>query len=81
MTDEQRRADLERLRMKAASPEMVTVPKRLLQDILYAAYLNYDMSDDVAVNIPSPELRKLIRDNYAFEKAEISKLRKAAGIE
>jgi hypothetical protein len=79
MTDAQR-DELERLRMKAASPEMVTVTKELLRAVLNDASLNNDIADDVAKDILSPELRDQIRGNLAVGKAQIAELRAIAGI-
>lgn len=48
MTDEQR-DELNRLRMKDAQPDMVTVPKELLRKILNAAKANSDGFAEIAV--------------------------------
>ena len=95
MTDAQR-DELERLRMKAASPEMVTVPRALLAAVLCDAVANSQgfadlakvLCDEVANSQGFAEIaaeysptRSRLRRTEAAELARIAELRAIAGIE
>ena len=78
MTDAQRN-ELERLRRKAASPEMVTVPRALLAAVLCDAVANSQGFAEIAAEY-SPT-RSRLRRTEAAELARIAELRAIAGIE
>ena len=85
MTDAQR-DELERLRMKAASPEMVTVPRALLGIVLIEAEANSVGFANVTAELSriaakESRLRVRVRAMEAAELARIAELRAIAGIE
>jgi hypothetical protein len=79
MTGEQR-DELSRLRMKAASPEMVTVPRVLLAEVLAAAQKSNAHATMACIAL-NPDDESGYREMEAAELARIAKLRASAGIE
>jgi hypothetical protein len=79
MTDAQR-DELEWLRMKAASPEMVTVPRALLAKVLWHAEINSNYVC-VAGGKLFPDVSHEYTRNAENEKADIAELRAIAGLE
>ena len=80
MTDEQRDE------LKAASPEMVTVPKELLGRVLLDAEANSvgfaNVTAEVSrISAKGSRLRVRVREMEAAELARIAELRAIAGIE
>ena len=78
MTDAQR-DELKWLRMKAASPEMVTVPRALLGRVLLEAKANSVGFANVTAEVS--RIRVRVREMEAAELARIAELRAIAGIE
>lgn len=79
MTDAQR-DELERLRRKAANPEMVTVPRALLAKVLADAYSNCTSASWSGIARNPGAVNELRRWEDGI-KAEIIELRAIAGIE